>query len=80
MFDESIIKKMNPTFAEFINYWTNKYEKKFDFSKVEDQALFYEGMLEFARFVAKTHQHASIETVVCQTGISEIKVSLNPLA
>lgn len=77
---ENVDKKMNSTFAEFIESWKNKYAKKFDFSKIEEQALFYEGMLEFARFVAKTHEQASVQTLDCPSGLTELKISLNPFA
>ena len=80
MFDFSVIKNTNPAIAGFVEYWKNKYDRKYDFSKVDQQALFYEGMLELARFVAKNSENANVNSFLGPAGFSEIKISLNPLA
>lgn len=74
----SILKDMNPAVAGFIESWKNKYEKKYDFSDTEQQAIFYEGMLELARFVAKSSESAFIRTTLCSSGISEISLGITP--
>jgi hypothetical protein len=79
MFDFSVIKNMNPAIAGFIESWKNKYDRKYDFSQVDQQALFYEGMLELARFVAKNSEGADVTSLLNPSGFSEIKISLNPL-
>lgn len=79
MFDFSVIKNMNPAIAGFIESWKNKYDREYDLSEFDQQALFYEGMLELARFVAKNSQKANLTTTLSSLGFSEIKISLNPL-
>lgn len=77
MIDLSVIKNLNPAQAGFLESWKNKYEKNYDFSETEQQALFYEGMLELARFVAKNNNKALLKSEICPQGFSEIKISLS---
>ena len=80
MSEISILKEMNPTVAGFIESWKSKYERKFDLSDVEQQAIFYEAMLELARFVAKTSDHAALSCELCTEGISQVKLLVKPHA
>jgi hypothetical protein len=77
---QEILKEKNPAAAEFIRIWTDKYQKNYDFSSPEEQALFYEGMLEMARFVAKNSQFASVRSTPCSSGLSEVIVGIVPNA
>jgi hypothetical protein len=77
MIDLSVLKNLNPAYAGFIEYWKNKYEKKYDLSEIEQQALFYEGVLELARFLAKNNTQAFLKSEVCSQGFSEIKIYLS---
>jgi hypothetical protein len=80
MLSLEILKEKNPAAAEFIRIWTDKYQKNYDFSSPEEQALFYEGMLEMARFVAKNSQHAFVRSTPCSSGLSEVIVGIVPNA
>lgn len=75
-----ILKEKNPQAAEFLKYWIEKYQKNYDFSKQEEQALFYEGMLEIARFTAKNSTNGFFRITPCSSGLSEIIVGLVPNA
>jgi hypothetical protein len=74
----SILKDKNPAIAGFVESWKKKYEKKFDLKDSEQQAIFYEGMLELARFVAKSSESASLRTTLCTSGISEVIIAIMP--
>ena len=73
----SIIEKLNPNCSDFIESWNKRYEKEYNFEDLEQQALFYEGVLELARFVAKNNKHALIKSEICPQGFSELKISLS---
>lgn len=69
-----ILKEKNPAVAEFLELWISKYQKNYDLSKPEEQATFYEGMLEIARFIAKNNQSAFLRCTPCSSGLSELIV------
>lgn len=79
MDDLTILREKNPTAAEFVEGWQKKYQGDYDFSLVEDQALFYEGMVEMARYVAKNNSGAGLKVSTSTTGVQSISVNLMPV-
>jgi hypothetical protein len=71
MSDTTILKEKNPAVAEFVEQWRAKYQKSFNFSNTEDQADFYEGMLEIARHIATNSAGAFLQIQVSNSGVSD---------
>jgi len=80
MSDTTILREKHPAVAEFVEHWRAKYQRHYDFSKTEDQADFYEGMLEIARHIATNGAGANITVATSTSGVSGLNVSVSPLA
>jgi hypothetical protein len=78
MSDLTITKEKNPAAAKFIETWRSKYQRSYDFTDVADQAIFYEGMLEMARFVATNNGGANLEVAASTEGVSGVTVAALP--
>jgi len=74
----TILEENNPAAAEFLKLWQSKYQENFDLSKIEDQANFYEAVLEMARFMAKNSSTASIECSPTSVGVGCFSISTTP--
>ncbi len=75
MSDLTILDQNNPAVAEFVESWRNMFEKSYDFSKTEDQATFYEGVMQMAKHVATTNATATLKTNVSSQAVSEIVIA-----
>lgn len=78
MSDLTILRENNPASAEFVEAWRQKYQRSFDFSSTEDQAIFYEGMVELARHIATQTGAARLGVTVSTKAVSEVSVSVTP--
>lgn len=74
MSDKEILKQKNPQLAEFIEQWQAKYDKTFDLTTKEGQAIFYEGILEMARHMAIDLKSVTLKIDVCNEGVSGLNV------
>lgn len=80
MSDTTILREKKPAVAEFVEQWRSKYQRQYDFSKTEDQANFYEGMLEMARHIATNNAGADLSAQVSTMGVSSVPVMVIPAA
>lgn len=78
MSDTTILRQNDPATAEFIDRWRAKYRKNYDFSKTEDQADFYEGMLEMARHIATHNSGAAVLCSASTRGVDLLSVGVAP--
>lgn len=80
MSDTTILRTKKPAVADFIDQWRAKYQRQYDFTKTEDQADFYEGMLEMARHVATNNNGAGVQVTASTEGVSGVQVAVIALA
>jgi hypothetical protein len=78
MSDIEILKEKNPSVAEFVESWRRKYQRGYDFSRVEDQAIFYEGMLELGRHIPLHSGTASLSVHANTCGVGQVEVHAHP--
>lgn len=76
MSDLTITKEKNPNSAFFIERWRAKYQRQYDFSKAEEQALFYEGSVEMARHIATTSEGANLHCAASTTGVDNVTMGV----
>lgn len=73
--DTTILREKKPDVADYIETWRKKYQKSYDFTKSEEQATFYEGVLEMARFIATTNTGATSVVFVNTEGVAEVRLN-----
>lgn len=73
-----ILKEKNPQVHEFVETWIKKYSRVFDLSKEEDQANFYEGIIEIARHIAMHSKTAAVNLELNTEGVDGLAVSCIP--
>jgi hypothetical protein len=78
MKDITILKEKNPSMAAYIEAWRNRYQRSYDFSKTEDQATFYEGLVEMGKHVPINSGLASIELKVNSEGVESLTFATTP--
>lgn len=76
--DTEIIKAKNANLGQWIEMWKKRYEKKYNFSNINDQADFYEGITEMARHLAHASNGASLSLVLNQEGVTTVYVNAAP--
>jgi hypothetical protein len=78
--DTEILKDRDPAVAEFIEAWRAKYQRGYDFRRVEDQAIFYEGLVELGRHIPLHSGMASIAVRANTHGIGQVDIHAHPKA
>lgn len=78
MLDLTIVKAKNPAVAEFLESWVDMYQRQYDFSLPEEQAIFYEGVMELTKHIAKNLPSACLKISNNAMGVSELNISLSP--
>jgi len=76
MSDLTILKDRKPAIAEFVERWRFKYQRAYDFSKIEDQAIFYEGLVEMGRHLPLNAQFGQAAVTVNVEGVEGLQVTL----
>jgi hypothetical protein len=76
--DVEVIKAKNPNLGQWIEQWKKRYEKRFNFSNPNDQADFYEAMLEMARHLCHSANGASLSLVLNPEGVTTVYVNSAP--
>lgn len=72
-----ILRQNKPNVAEFIQHWQSKYQRSFNLSVPEEQANFYEAMLEISRHLANCSSTTTeVSVSVNNEGISGLKISV----
>jgi hypothetical protein len=73
-----VIKAKNVSLGQWIEHWKRRYEKKYDFSNINDKATFYEGMMEMAKHIAHGSNGASLSLVLNPEGVTTVYVNASP--
>lgn len=73
--DLEILKQKNPNAAVYIAHWRQRYQRVYDFSKTEDQATFFEGVQEMARYIIEHSDHGVLNVVPNVTNVDHMVVS-----
>ena len=68
----------SPLVSAFLQDWQEKYQRKFDFSKDEDQVAFREGMTEMANHLAHAAHSATLSTVLDADGVNTMFIAVVP--
>lgn len=68
----------SPLVSAFLQDWQEKYQRKFDFSKDEDQMAFREGMTEIANHIAHAAHAATLSTVLDADGVNTMFIAVVP--
>ena len=71
------IQSESPNLAKEIEQ-LQRFERNYDFSRMADQATFYEGMQQLARFCAQHSRQGRISIGVGGTGIVSVEASVTP--
>lgn len=74
---DAILTEKNPKLAEFLDRWSNKYNRSYNFSDTSDQAIFYEGVVELARHVASETSGANMSITTNTAGVGSLQVVVN---
>ena len=80
MSSNHILREHKPDVADFVDRWCAKYQRSYDFTNKEDQATFYEGMVELGRHIPMHNGTASLGISVSVQGVSGVQVHVAPLA
>jgi hypothetical protein len=74
---DTILTERNPKLADFLERWSNKYNRSYNFSDTSEQAIFYEGIVELARHVASETPGASMSMTTNTAGVGSLQVVVN---
>lgn len=73
-----IIKAKNANLGQWLEQWQKRYEKKYNFADSNDQATFYEGMMEMTKHIAHASNGASLSLVLNPEGVTTVYISAAP--
>jgi hypothetical protein len=76
--DVEVIKAKNANLGQWIEQWKKRYEKRYNFSDQNEQATFYEGVLEMAKHIAHASNGASLSIVLNPEGVTTVYVNASP--
>lgn len=78
MIDLTILRERNPAAAEFVADWDKKYGRAYNFESSEDQAIFYEGVVEMARYLATNSTTGNLHVAVNSDGVWQLESMVTP--